>query len=144
MLRSLKLRMIVRLVFSGVLPALAFSLTCAAPVGTTRPAGVVVSISDIHFDPFHDPKLVASLIQSDYTGWQAIFSHSGVQGYGSHSADTSYNLLNSALQNNYLRAPHPDFIVISGDFLAHDFQKTFAKLSGSNDPKALASFIDKT
>ncbi len=146
-MRNLKLRTIVRVIFSGVLPALVFSLTYAAPARTARPvtpAGVVVSISDIHFNPFYDPKLVASLIQSDYTRWQAIFSNSSVQDYGSHKADTNYNLFNSALQNNYLRAPHPDFIVISGDFLAHDFQETFAKLSGNNDPKAVASFIEKT
>ena len=106
--------------------------------------GIVVSLSDIHFNPFYDPSLINSLIRSDYIKWQSIFSHSKIKGYGTHSADSNYHLLNSALHNIYLLAPHPDFIIISGDFLAHDFQETFAKLSGNANPKAVDSFIDKT
>lgn len=139
-----KLRMTALVVLWGLFLTPAFSLTHAAPTHRVSSTGFVVSISDIHFNPFYDPKLVASLIQTDYAKWQGIFSRSLVAGYGSHSADTNYNLLNSALENIYLRAPRPDFIIISGDFLAHDFQETYAKLAGSNDPKAVDSFIDKT
>lgn len=106
--------------------------------------GTVVSISDIHFNPFYDPALIGSLIRSDYEQWQPIFSHSTVQNYGSHDADTNYLLFQSALQNIYSVAPRPDFIIISGDFLGHDFQETFAKLSGKNDANSVAAFIDKT
>jgi sphingomyelin phosphodiesterase acid-like 3 len=106
--------------------------------------GIVVSLSDIHFNPFYDPSLINALIRSDYTNWQLIFSRSSTQGYGTHSADSNYKLFNSALQNIYLRAPHPDFIIISGDFLAHDFQETYTKLTGSGDRKEVDSFIDKT
>jgi len=118
----------------------------SAPFKPQRQAGtgIVVSLSDIHFNPFYDPSLINSLIESDHTEWQSIFSHSSIQGYGTHSADSNYKLLNSALQNIYLLVPHPDFIVISGDFLAHDFQETYAKLTGTADPKAIDSFIDKT
>ena len=140
-MNNLKLRVVTLAVFLGVLLT---PTTSRAQVAPASGAGLVVSISDIHFNPFYDPKLAAKLVQSDYTEWQAIFSRSGVQGYGSHSADTSYKLLNSALENIYLRAARPDFIIISGDFLAHDFQETYAKLAGSNDPKAVNSFIDKT
>jgi sphingomyelin phosphodiesterase acid-like 3 len=118
-----------------------------APRGPNRHisgTGTVVSLSDIHFNPFFDPSLLNTLIQSDYTTWQGIFSHSRIEGYGTHSADSNYNLLNSTLENVYEVAPHPDFIIISGDFLAHDFQETFAKLSGSSDRRTVASFIDKT
>jgi len=146
-MRNPKARMSVLLIFWGLFLAPAFSLTRAEPARTARHTsggGLVVSISDIHFNPFYDPKLVASLIQSDYAKWQTIFARSLVAGYGSHSADTNYNLFKSALENIYLRAPRPDFIVIAGDFLAHDFQETYAKLTGSSDPKAVDSFIDKT
>jgi sphingomyelin phosphodiesterase acid-like 3 len=114
------------------------------PERYVRGPGIVVSLSDIHFNPFYDPSLINALIRSDYTNWQLIFSRSSTQGYGTHSADSNYNLFNSALQNIYLRAPHPDFIIISGDFLAHDFQETYAKLTGSGDRKAVDSFTDKT
>jgi hypothetical protein len=113
------------------------------PVRETS-TGVVVSLSDIHFDPFYDPSLLDSLIKSDETQWQSIFSQSAIQGFGTHSADTNYNLLNSALESVYEAAPHPDFIIISGDFLAHDFQATYTKLAGDSDPGAIDSFIDKT
>ena len=129
------------LFFSAIL------ITHAEPGKTGRSeasTGVVVSLSDIHFNPFYDPSLISSLIASNYTSWQGIFSNSRIQGYGAHNADTNYNLLNSALENIHRVAPHPDFIIISGDFLSHDFQETYAKLSGRADPKALDSFINKT
>lgn len=146
-MRNPKLRMFVLVAFCFRLLSAAGSPTEAAPAGAARQsgeAGQFISLSDIHFNPFYDPKLVASLVQSEYTTWQRIFSRSQVSGYGTHSADSNYRLLNSALDNMYLRAPHPDFIIISGDFLAHDFQDTYAKLAGSSDPKAIRSFIDKT
>jgi hypothetical protein len=137
-------------VITGVLCVLFLSRafpTCAAhrePEKQVAGTGIVISLSDIHFNPFYDPSLINSLIVSDYTKWQWIFSHSSIQGYGTHNADSNYNLLNSALQNIYMLAPHPDFIIISGDFLAHDFQETYQNLSGSSDRKAVNSFIDKT
>jgi sphingomyelin phosphodiesterase acid-like 3 len=106
--------------------------------------GQVVSISDIHFNPFSDLTLVNSLIQADYTKWQGIFSGSKVSGYGTHKDDTNYVLFNSALDNIYQRAPHPDFIIISGDFLEHDFQDDFAAASPKSSPQVAAAFIDKT
>jgi sphingomyelin phosphodiesterase acid-like 3 len=124
--------------------ALPASAVFGEPERRVASTGIVVSLSDIHFNPFYDPSLINSLIESDYTKWQSIFSHSTIQGYGTHNADSNYNLLDSALQNIYLLAPHPDFIIISGDFLAHDFQETYEKLSGSSDLKAIDSFIDKT
>jgi sphingomyelin phosphodiesterase acid-like 3 len=119
-------------------------VAAAKPARNSSSAGQVVSISDIHFNPFYDPTLIASLVQADYPKWQAIFSHSLVAGYGSHKADTNYVLFKSALENIFARAPRPDFIVISGDFLAHDFQETYTKVAGSSDPKAVSSFIHKT
>jgi sphingomyelin phosphodiesterase acid-like 3 len=106
--------------------------------------GVVVSISDVHFNPFFDPSLLNKLIASDYTKWQGIFAHSTVKGYGSHKADTNYVLLNSTLENIYQQVARPDFIIISGDFLGHDFQEYYAKYSGNSDPKAAYPFISKT
>lgn len=107
-------------------------------------AGSVISLSDIHFNPFYDASLINSLIQSDHKKWKAIFSSSSIRGYGDHSADTNFNLLLSALSYARKSAPHPDFIIVSGDFLAHDFQQTYASMSGSKDTTAVDSFIDKT
>jgi hypothetical protein len=114
------------------------------PATQSAGIGTVVSLSDIHFNPYYDPTLITSLIRADYTKWKEIFSSSSVQGDGDHTADTNYNLFNSALQHVQRIAPHPDFIIISGDFLAHDFGQTFSTLSKISDPQALDSFVDKT
>lgn len=114
--------------------------TASPPAGT----GIVVSISDIHFDPFFDPLLLNELIASDPTKWQGIFARSKVQGYGSHTADTNYVLLSSTLENIYQQVARPDFIIISGDFLRHDFQENYANYSHNNDPTAANAFITKT
>lgn len=106
--------------------------------------GVVLSLSDIHFNPFYDTAIVGQLNRSDYRRWKAIFSNSRIRGYGGYSADTNYNLLNSALGYARRVSPRPDFVIIAGDFLAHNFQSTYVSLTGNHDPAALESFIDKT
>src|SRR3989442_127490 len=138
-------------VASSLILGIVFAITISSAqarliVGRTQAAstGRIVSISDIHFDPFYDPSLLSALIGSDHGKWQAIFSRSSVQGYGSNKADTNYVLFNSALQNIYRQVARPDFIIISGDFLAHDFQEDYAKYSGTSDPKAVNRFITKT
>jgi sphingomyelin phosphodiesterase acid-like 3 len=107
--------------------------------------GIVVSISDIHFDPFYDPSLLKKLINSDYTKWQGIFATSKVEGYGANKADTNYVLLNSTLENIYQQVASPDFIIISGDFLEHDFKQDYTKYFPHNkDANAPNAFITKT
>jgi sphingomyelin phosphodiesterase acid-like 3 len=110
----------------------------------TSTTGTFISISDIHFNPFYDPTLASEVAKSDYTKWQAIFARSSGSGLGSYHADVNFNLLSSALDNMQKQSPHPDFIIISGDFLAHDFQKTFKDMTGNHDPKAIAAFSDQT
>ena len=112
-------------------------------IGKRRTA-IVISLSDIHFNPFFDPSLVKSLVGSNYTEWQAIFEHSKVVGYGPRGADSNYVLLKSAIDNIHNIAPAADFIIIPGDFLAHDFDGKFATFSGTSDQKALRPFINKT
>ncbi|MET0648970.1 MAG: metallophosphoesterase [Pyrinomonadaceae bacterium] len=126
---------------------LACPLSSPAAVGREIPPaqrGVVLSLSDIHFNPFYDAALVGRLNRSEYQRWRAIFSSSGVRGYGSYSADTNYNLMNSALEYARQVSPRPDFVIISGDFLSHNFQQTYVSLTGNHEPAALESFIDKT
>lgn len=104
----------------------------------------VVSISDIHFDPLFDPSLLNELIAADATKWQAVFARSKVQGYGANHFDTNYTLLNSTLENISKQAASPDFMIISGDFLCHDFQKNYKKYTHTQDPKPINAFISKT
>jgi len=121
----------------------------AGPVASAsqrRPApnGLVLSVSDIHFDPFYDRALFRSLVESDVKRWETIFKKSVVNRPSAYGSDTNFPLLDSALNEMRRTVPFPDMIIISGDFLAHDFVSTFAKAFGSSDSRALQMFVDKT
>lgn len=146
-MHNAKLRVLVPVVRWVFMLAVALSAVQTAaqdPGARAGRSGNVVSISDIHFNPFYDPSLMPALHKADYSKWEQIFSHSKIAGYGSHTADTNYNLLRSALDNIQLRAPRADFIIISGDFLAHDFQENYTKLRPGSAPHSVNLFINKT
>jgi hypothetical protein len=52
--------------------------------------------------------------------------------------------LKSALDAAAAAVPRPDFIVIPGDFLAHHFDKSYAKVTGDTSPAGLLAFAVKT
>jgi sphingomyelin phosphodiesterase acid-like 3 len=127
----------------------------AAPVPAPAPAaaaaargdaggGTFVALSDIHFDPFYDPVLVPALLRSDTSQWERIFQGSTVKGLGAYGQDTSFPLLASTLAAAARFAPHPDFALIPGDFLGHNFQKLFAQFSPGAGSAALARFEQQT
>jgi len=100
----------------------------ASPMSpASRGGGTFVVLSDLHFDPFYDPQLVADLVRADAAGWQRIFERSTVQGLGAYGKDAPYPLLASTLRAAAAAAPDPDLVVIDGDFLAHGFATTFAQ-----------------
>ena len=95
----------------------AFPAAGAAQVDT----GTFVLLSDLHFDPLYDPELVPRLQEADARQWQRIFESSQVTRLSGYGKDTNYPLLKSALSALRCRAPEPDFVLISGDFLRHEF-----------------------
>jgi len=90
-------------------------------------------LSDIHFDPFQDDavigKLGAKLREGCHTSGSTSFSR-----YGS---DTNYPLLKSALENAAAAASdhhfHYDYIIITGDYLAHQFDRRYQQCIGGSD-----------
>lgn len=116
----------------------------AAYLKQTSTTGTFLSLSDIHFNPLYDPGLWKELVKDDYADWQGVFAKSSVSGMGTYGNDINYNLLRSALDNMSRQAPDPDFIIITGDFLAHEFQDTFRSVTHIQDPKSVAAFSDKT
>ncbi len=108
--------------------------------------GYIVNITDIHFDPFYDSSIVQELIESDVRKWDSIFKKSNITSFGSYTTDTNYKLLDSALKSLKERAPYPDFIIYSGDFICHNFNTQFASFdqTGSGSDKKLHDFIYKT
>lgn len=100
-------------------------------------------VSDIHFNPYYDPSLVPQLIKADASQWEAIFTKSAVTGFGVPGKDeTNYPLLVSALQSIAKTADKPDFVIFSGDFLAHNFDTQFLTYDKSGDN--YSGFVDKT
>jgi sphingomyelin phosphodiesterase acid-like 3 len=119
-----------------------------ALAAATAPAATAtrsfVALSDIHFDPFFDPSLVADLVKTDPGQWQAIFERSAVRGVGAYGKDSNYPLLKSTLTAAAGFAPHAGLVVITGDFLGHNFQATFAQSSPHSGSAGARRFARKT
>jgi sphingomyelin phosphodiesterase acid-like 3 len=75
-------------------------------------------MSDLHFDPMADPKLVDRLAAAEPELWAGVLDSSGNQSLGQYGRDTNWPLLRSALGQMAETLPHPAFALISGDFLA--------------------------
>lgn len=105
--------------------------------GTSDPPLSAVVLSDIHFNPFYDPSLLASLMTTDPSGWAPIFQRSiytAPSSWGFSLAntrfDTNYALLAmtlTALRQNLGASP---VVIYAGDILGHSFSTYFYMLNG--------------
>jgi sphingomyelin phosphodiesterase acid-like 3 len=105
--------------------------------------GNMLSVSDIHLNPFYDTSLMSQLTQADYTQWEAIFKKSANSAPSPYGQDSNYALFNSALQAMQNQNPSPDMIIITGDFFCHDFVSKF-NAPGVKYPGTVQSFATKT
>ena len=103
-----------------------------------------LSISDIHFDPFADPAIVAQLEAADVSQWDAILASSAVKTFSTYGNDTNDPLLRSALGEMQRQLPSPAFVLISGDFLVHKFDKAYEQYATDKSPAAYTAFVTKT
>jgi len=103
----------------------------------------IISVSDVHFNPYFDPSLMTKLIKADYKQWKAIFDSSAIKQPNTYNSDSNYPLFKSALITMKQQNPSPNFMVITGDFLCHSFQSSFATNAPSY-PDSLNSFTAKT
>src|ERR1700749_4026495 len=95
-----------------------------APVAATTVP--VVMLSDLHFDPFHDPAKFERLRVAPVEQWQKILAAPDSPTIVADSAkltakcrsrglDTSWTLLESSLGAAHAHAPHALFVTVSGD-----------------------------
>jgi len=112
---------------------------------------VFLNLSDIHFNPYYDPSLTKKLMSSDASQWQSIFETSAIKTYSTYGQDCNYPLLISLIKNMQARLAKPDYMIITGDFLCHNFQSQFTTCSGisyqADSAQQFApchSFIQKT
>ncbi len=130
--------------------ALLFLTGCPAPKEAPKEeapatAAKMLSISDIHFDPFYDTTLLQQLIATEVGGWQATFESSSIKTYSPlGKEDANYPLFRSAIENMKKSLPEPKGILISGDFLAHSFIANFKTYAKTDDQTEVRSFVKKT
>lgn len=112
-------------------------------------------ISDIHFDPFHDPGKARELSAAPVTQWRAILSAPQLanqqqafealqQGCHARGVDTDFILLRSSLRAMHLQAPDARYMTVSGDLMAHDFACRYAALFPESKPGEYEAFVLKT
>ena len=115
------------------------------PGGPSSPAAhQVLVFSDLHFNPFSDPALVAALQRADVSRWRAIFRGSTQKAYSAYGSDTNYPLLESALAAMQRAAPRPELVLVAGDFMGHGFQSDFKRTAPDTSGPALAAFTART
>ncbi|MBK8981658.1 MAG: metallophosphoesterase [Ignavibacteria bacterium] len=108
------------------------------------PENKFLNFSDIHFDPFYDSSIVDELIMSDHSSWENIFSGSEIKSVSNYGSDSNFPLLKSVMEEMKERITEPDFIIITGDFMGHDFNENYEKFSELRNQDSLFTFIEKT
>jgi len=103
-----------------------------------------LAVSDIHFNPFADPAIVAKLEAAGVSQWDAILASSTVTAFSTYGSDVNDPLLRSAIGEMKKQLPSPAFVLISGDFLAHDFDKNYQQYATDKSQTAYTAFVTKT
>jgi hypothetical protein len=127
---------------------LAFFLFCGlgavqGALGATT--GTVISVTDIHFDPFQgfgDP-VRKKIATSDYTDWRSIYLKNP-RPKGDIGQQTNFSLLDSTIREMQSICPHPDFIIFSGDLLGHGIEDEYKAYLKHNPGVSLDAFVQNT
>jgi hypothetical protein len=136
------LSFVVRLAFAAlVAAALAASGWGAETAGGARR---FLMISDVHFDPMADPKLVDRLASAEPEEWQAVLETAADTSLGRYGKDSNWPLLRSALAQMKETLPSPAFVIVPGDFLAHNFRREFDASVSDHSDAAYRLFVRKT
>ena len=112
-------------------------------------------VSDIHFDPFHDPAKVVQLVHEPVSQWTSILSAAPSpnqqqafaalqQSCPMRGVDTPYVLLRSSLEAMRSRLPGAKFITVSGDLIAHSFSCRYSAVFPGSTPGEYQDFVENT
>lgn len=112
-------------------------------------------VSDIHFDPFHDPARVQQLVAAPVSHWRSILSGppspNQQQAFTAlqrncyaRGVDTPDTLLRSSLRAMRTRQPDAKFMLVSGDLVVHAFSCRYTTLFPHSTPAQYQSFVEKT
>jgi len=127
------------------LPTILVILPAPAAAAPQQPATQRFLIaSDLHFNPMADAKLVDELSSAPASQWEAILNRPQSTAFSQYGQDTNWWLLRSALDAMRTNLPHPAFILLTGDMLAHKFPSTFRQTAKDNSAEAYRQFVLKT
>jgi sphingomyelin phosphodiesterase acid-like 3 len=112
-------------------------------------------ISDIHFDPFHDPAKGKDLVAAPVSEWLRILSappspnqpqafDALQQTCHARGVDTPSPLLQSSLEAMRAMQPDAKFMMVSGDLIAHAFTCRYSTLFSNAKPGDYQAFVLKT
>ncbi len=142
----------------GILFVALFALSPLVLLAQPAPVPDVSSVllSDLHFDPLHDPAKVARLVEAPIETWEKILaepdSPNQAADFGamqiecaSRGVDPDDALLDSALKAARVRAPDARFVTVTGDLLVHDFGCRYhAMTHGKAAPASGTALIEKS
>ena len=105
-------------------------------------AAEMLMLSDLHFNPTANRTLVDRLALAEPEQWAAILAADTgrLSGYGE---DSNWKLLASAL-DAAAATPKPDLVLVTGDFLVHDFRRKFDAAATDHSDAAFRAFALKT
>lgn len=101
-------------------------------------------LSDMHFDPTADAKLVDRLAQANVAEWPAIFATSPSGQFSPYKDDSNWRLLSAAMESARTTAPDTAFTIVTGDILVHRFRDKFQAAATDHSEFAFRSFVAKT
>jgi hypothetical protein len=114
------------------------------------PASFLV-FSDIHFNPFNSCNptaktchIVERLVNSPIMEWDVIFAKYDNHLLNTYRDDTSPALLDSMLSYIQKQGNRYQFALLTGDFLAHDYQQLFQQYTGDMSDQDYQQFVAKT
>ncbi len=116
----------------------------ASPSSSPSSGNTFLIASDIHFNPMSDASLVADLSAADPTQWETILARSKSTSFSQYGEDTNWWLLQSSLDQMRATLPHPAFILVTGDLIAHQFPQTYLKTTQDANRTNYRNFVLKT
>jgi sphingomyelin phosphodiesterase acid-like 3 len=152
---------LLQLSLASAFTAAAFATAAAAQAAPPLPpvssldTAQILMLSDIHFDPFHDPTLVPQLVAAKVKDWPKILATpatpESAKAYkdlqktcNAKGSDTDYALFASSLAAEKTQLPTPLFVTVSGDLMAHQFDCRFKALVPNGTEKQYSDFAANT
>lgn len=108
-----------------------------------EPASQFLWLSDLHFDPTANPKLIDALAEASVDEWPRILTSSPDR-FSRFGEDTTWALLSSSLDAMRRTAPNVKFTIVTGDLLVHRFRNRFQSTAKDHDDASFRRFATKT